>query len=373
MSCAGPWRNCTPNPGDGPADGSGRPVSRLPGLDPVDPSGRHRRADRHGRPPHAVTGGLAVLAADDELRDGPGRPARSPLPLTRSPIPSALREGPRRGTRGRLCGELHSSLRPGVCTVGAAVRSRPRRSGRPHLSVMLPEFRLRAHRGRGSSGPDGSPRPIGRARRRQATPTPPAEHARVRRFRHGWPGGHAFPEVVSPCGTGLRAAERRAYFEVHVAATSNPGSTPGGCARQCHIGVASMAPDRSRLHAGTRNRFRILAGSCLVRVLARLRHEQHHARLVFWSDRPSFRRLRVTPGGCGLFHRIPQPLPSPVLVLPLSVSSDEGRHRWARKFTRTPVAARLPGVSLLAGIGIPDPRFAGLFTCRRSETRSAGP
>jgi DNA-binding IclR family transcriptional regulator len=92
-------------------------------------------------PPHAVSGGLAILAEDDELRDG-----YLAEPLTRhSPDtitdPSALRKVL---VEARQVGYAvnNNYLRPGVCAVGAVVR-KPSGEAVAALSVMLPELRLR--------------------------------------------------------------------------------------------------------------------------------------------------------------------------------------------------------------------------------------
>ncbi|WP_433558350.1 IclR family transcriptional regulator [Pseudonocardia xinjiangensis] len=93
-------------------------------------------------PPHAVAGGLVILAADDDLRDeylaGP-LTSHSPDTIT---DPSALRKVL---VEAREAGYAvnHSYLRPGVCAVGAAVR-KPSGEAVAALSVMLPELRLRA-------------------------------------------------------------------------------------------------------------------------------------------------------------------------------------------------------------------------------------
>ena len=92
-------------------------------------------------PPHAVSGGLAILAHDDEQCD-----EYLAEPLTRH-APDTITDSERlrsvlADVRRAGYALNYGYLRPGVCAVGAVVR---RASGKPvaALSVMLPEFRLR--------------------------------------------------------------------------------------------------------------------------------------------------------------------------------------------------------------------------------------
>jgi IclR family acetate operon transcriptional repressor len=92
-------------------------------------------------PPHAVSGGLAILAEDDELREQYlAEPLTSHSPDTITD-PSALRKVLVE-TRELGYAVNRSYLRPGVCAVGAVVR-KPSGRAVAALSVMLPEFRLR--------------------------------------------------------------------------------------------------------------------------------------------------------------------------------------------------------------------------------------
>jgi DNA-binding IclR family transcriptional regulator len=92
-------------------------------------------------PPHAVSGGLAILAHDAEQCDeylAEPLTKHAPDTITDSErLRSELAEVRRAGYAVN-----HSYLRSGVCAVGAVVR---KASGKPvaALSVMLPEFRLR--------------------------------------------------------------------------------------------------------------------------------------------------------------------------------------------------------------------------------------